>query len=119
MQDQPLRSALTGFASPASSGLVTRPHDVEHLFYVAVMAERVEHWFNRRYKDSRLDVYLLRTETGWQVVGRKGGAEGEQVTHYFDHEDDARNMLRQMLATAPPGMSDWAEMTQVTKHRPR
>jgi hypothetical protein len=28
------------------------------------MAERVEHWFNRRYHSGRRDVYLLRTETG-------------------------------------------------------
>jgi len=28
------------------------------------MAERVEHWFNRRYKDARRDIYLIRTETG-------------------------------------------------------
>jgi hypothetical protein len=77
------------------------------------MAERVEHWFNRRYKDARLDVYLLRTETG-----RKGGSDGEQVTHCFDREDNARVMLQRMLDTAPPGMSNWAEMMQVTKRRP-
>ena len=54
------------------------------------MAERVEHWFNRRYGGGRRDVYLLRTETGWQVVGRLGGSDGQQVTHYFDRENDAR-----------------------------
>jgi hypothetical protein len=45
--------------------------------------ERVEHWFNRRYGVRRRDVYLIRTETGWQVLGREGGAEGREVTHYF------------------------------------
>ena len=57
------------------------------------MAERVEHWFNRRYGMSRRDVFLLRTETGWQVLGRQGGADGQEVAHYFDREDDARAML--------------------------
>jgi hypothetical protein len=52
------------------------------------MAERVEHWFNRRYHSGRRDVYLLRTETGWQVVGRRGGSDGQQATHYFDREDE-------------------------------
>jgi hypothetical protein len=81
------------------------------------MAERVEHWFNRRYQAARRDVYLLRTETGWQVIGRKGGADGEQVTHYFDREDDARLMLQRMLAAVPPELSNWAEM-KVFKDRP-
>ncbi|MFI7598994.1 hypothetical protein [Actinoplanes sp. NPDC049681] len=42
------------------------------------MAQPVEHWFNRRYGMNRRDVYLLRTETGWQVLGRKGGADGTE-----------------------------------------
>jgi hypothetical protein len=39
-------------------------------------------------------VYLIRTETGWQVVGRVGGSDGRQVTHYFDREADARTVLQ-------------------------
>ena len=76
------------------------------------MAERVEHWFNRRYGVRPRDVFLLRTETGWQVVGRQGGADGQEVTHYFDREDDARTMLQRMLDTAPPELSNWAKMSQ-------
>ncbi len=75
------------------------------------MADRVEHWFNRRYHSGRRDVYLLRTETGWQVVGRLGGADGQQVTHYFDREDEARQMLRRMLDSVPAELSTWAKMT--------
>ena len=75
------------------------------------MAERVEHWFNRRYGVSRRDVCLLRTETGWQVVGRRGGADGQEVAHYFDHEDNARAMLRRMLDAVPAELSDWAKMS--------
>jgi hypothetical protein len=75
------------------------------------MAERVEHWFNRRYGHSRRDVYLIRTETGWQVVGRQGGDETKEVAHYFDREDDARVMLRRMLNTVPPEYANWAQMT--------
>ncbi len=74
------------------------------------MQERVEHWFNRRYGPSRRDVYLLRTETGWQVLGRRGGADGTEVTRYLDREDDARAMLRRMLETVPPELSNWAQM---------
>jgi hypothetical protein len=77
------------------------------------VAEGVEHWFNRRYKDSRRDVYLLRAETGWQVVNRKGGADGEQITHYFDREDQERAMLVAM----PLELSDCAEM-KIFKHGP-
>jgi hypothetical protein len=75
------------------------------------MAERVEHWFNRRYGVGRRDVYLLRTETGWQVLGRRGGADGQEVVHYFDHETDARAMLQRMLDSVPPELSNWAKMT--------
>ena len=79
------------------------------------MAERVEHWFNRRYGMARRDVFLLRTETGWQVLGRIGGSDGQEVTHYFDREDDARRMVQRMLATAPAEQSDWAKMTQIKR----
>jgi hypothetical protein len=75
------------------------------------VAERVEHWFNRRYGLSRRDVFLLRTETGWQVLGRQGGADGEEVAHYFDREDEARRMLQRMLDTVPPELANWAKMT--------
>jgi hypothetical protein len=75
------------------------------------MAERVEHWFNRRYGVGRRDVYLLRTETGWQVRGRRGGADGAEVAHYFDDEQDARAMLQRMLDTVPSELSNWAKMT--------
>jgi hypothetical protein len=74
------------------------------------MAERVEHWFNRRYGVGRRDVFLIRTETGWQVLGREGGAEGPEVTHYFDDEGDARRMLQRLLDTVAPELSNWAKM---------
>jgi hypothetical protein len=76
------------------------------------MAERVEHWFNRRYGGSRRDVFLIRTETGWQVLGRKGASDGQEVAHYFDTEEDARVMLRRMLNTVPPEFAKWAKMPQ-------
>jgi hypothetical protein len=75
------------------------------------MAERVEHHFNRRYGLNRRDVFLIRTESGWQVLGREGGAEGREVTHYFDDEAEARRMLHRMLAAVPPELSSWAKMT--------
>jgi hypothetical protein len=51
---------------------------------------------------ARLDVHLLRTESGWQVLGRRGGDDGQKVTHDFDRENDARRMLQSMLDTALP-----------------
>jgi hypothetical protein len=75
------------------------------------MAQRVEHWFNRRYGVGRRDVYLLRTESGWQVLGRRGGSDGVEVAHYFDYEDDARAMLRRMRESVPPELSNWAKMS--------
>ena len=79
------------------------------------MAERVEHWFNRRYGMARRDVYLLRTPSGWQVLGREGGSDGREVTHYFDDESDARRMVKAMRDAVPPQTSDWVLMGQ----RPR
>jgi hypothetical protein len=79
------------------------------------MGERVEHWFNRRYGASRRDVFLLRTPTGWQVLGRQGGADGLEVAHYFDDEDAARAMLQRMLAAVPPELSNWAKMSQIKR----
>ena len=66
------------------------------------MAVRVEHWFNRRYGANRRDVFLLRTETGWQVLGRQGGADGLEVAHYFDDEDDAGAMLQHIRSAYDP-----------------
>jgi hypothetical protein len=64
-------------------------------------------------------VYLIRTETGWQVLGRVGGADGRQVTHYFEVEDHARTMLRRMRDAVPPELSNWAEMTAYKDPRRR
>jgi hypothetical protein len=60
-------------------------------------------------------VFLIRTPTGWQVLGRQGGADGPEVAHYFDDEDAARAMLQRMLAAVPPELSDWAKMSQVKR----
>ncbi|GAA2617183.1 hypothetical protein [Paractinoplanes durhamensis] len=76
------------------------------------MAERVEHWFNRRYGRARRDVYLLRTPTDWQVLGREGGSEGREVAHYFDDEADARTMVQAMLDSVEPQLSNWALISQ-------
>jgi hypothetical protein len=80
------------------------------------MAQRVEHHFNRRYGLNRRDVFLIRTETGWQVHGREGGADGREVTHYFAEEADARRMLRRMLDAVPPELSNWAKMSPTRPH---
>lgn len=74
-------------------------------------AERVEHWFNLRYGLNRRDLFLLRLPTGWQVLGRIGGADGHEVTHYFDDESDARAMLKRMRDLTPPGMDNWVQQT--------
>jgi hypothetical protein len=76
------------------------------------VAERVEPRFNRRYGTGRRDVYLLRTESGWQVLGRVCGADGQEVTHYLDDEDQARAMLQRMLDTVPAEESNWVKISQ-------
>jgi hypothetical protein len=81
------------------------------------MAEQVEHWFNRRYGANRRDAYLIRTDTGWQVLGRLGGADGPTVTHYFDQEAEARLMLQRMRDTVPHGLGDWVRIT-ASQRRP-
>ncbi|SNY53711.1 hypothetical protein SAMN05421748_114147 [Paractinoplanes atraurantiacus] len=73
---------------------------------------RVEHWFNRSYRAGRRDVYLLRTPTGWQVVGREGGSGGREVTYYFDDEAEARRMVQAMKDAVPAHLGNWALMPQ-------
>jgi hypothetical protein len=75
------------------------------------MQGHVEHWFNRRWHQGRRDIWLNRTPTGWQVVGRIGGDSGTEVTHYFDDEADARAMLQRMIDTTPAESANWAKMT--------
>jgi hypothetical protein len=75
------------------------------------MAEHVEHWFNRKWGRARRDVFLIRTPSGWQVVGRQGGADGQEVAHYFDDEDQARAMLQRMMDAVPPELANWAKMS--------
>ncbi|MGK5681324.1 hypothetical protein [Actinoplanes sp. URMC 104] len=74
------------------------------------MAEPVEHHSNRRYGANRRDIYLLRTATGWQVIGRTGGSDGQEVSHYFDDEKSAREMVKRMRQTVPPHLADWSLM---------
>ncbi|WP_250002111.1 hypothetical protein [Actinoplanes sp. M2I2] len=79
------------------------------------MVDRVEHWFNRKYRDGRRDIYLDRTRTGWQVVGRIGGADGTHIIHDFGTESDARTMLERMRESAPDGENGWALMPKPPK----
>jgi hypothetical protein len=73
-------------------------------------AELVEHWFNRRWRVGRRDVYLTRDDNGWHVKARRGGWDGIEVVHDFTSEADAHAMLLRALETAPPGEDDWARM---------
>jgi hypothetical protein len=40
---------------------------------------------------------------------------GDDHRRYFDHEDDARAMLRRMLNTVPPKLSDSAKVTAIRR----
>jgi len=53
----------------------------------------------------------MRTDTGWQVLGREDDTDGRAVT-YLDDETTARATLRRMLDTAPPELSHRARITQ-------
>ena len=61
----------------------------------------VEHWFNRRYRAARRDIYLHRDAFGWYVRGRHGGADGTEVTHTFTTEAEARVMVDRLKAAVP------------------
>ncbi|MBM2623421.1 hypothetical protein JIG36_48795 [Actinoplanes sp. LDG1-06] len=80
------------------------------------MVERIAHYFNRRYRGARRDVYLNRTEAGWQVIGRIGGDGGDEAVFHYDDEQSARGMVDRMLKTASPGEDDWALMPQRPAH---
>ena len=72
--------------------------------------ELLEHWFNRRWRVGRRDVYLTRDDRGWHVRARRGGPDGVEVVHHFTDEADAHAMLLRLLETAPPEESNWAKM---------
>ena len=76
------------------------------------MAKTVEHWFNRRWGMARRDVYLLRTETGWQVLGREGGTNGREVAYYFDREEEARGMVEALKQHVPSQFANWAKVSE-------
>jgi hypothetical protein len=48
-----------------------------------VGTELVEHWFIRRWRVGRLDVYLTGDDHGWHVKSRRGGWDGGEVVHDF------------------------------------
>lgn len=83
------------------------------------MAAPVEHWSNKRYGISRRDIFLLRTPTGWQVVGRIGGSSDREVTHYFDDESEARLMVQAMRDRVPGQLATWALMPHTPPRPPR
>ena len=62
--------------------------------------------------------YLLRADNGWQVLGRLGGSGGQEVTHYFDDERDARAMVKRMRDATPLGFSNWIKLSQSTGRYP-
>jgi hypothetical protein len=68
------------------------------------------HWFNRRYRTLRRDIYLRHDAFGW-VRARRGGAEGVEVTHPFTDESALRAMVDRLKAATPPEESDWAQMS--------
>ncbi|MFI5893785.1 hypothetical protein ACIA5D_27160 [Actinoplanes sp. NPDC051513] len=76
------------------------------------MAKQVEHWNNRQWGMARRDVYLLRTETGWQVRGRQGGDDRREVVYDFAHEEDARAMVDALKQKVPPQLANWALVTE-------
>jgi hypothetical protein len=75
------------------------------------MTGHVEHWFNRLWGHGRRDVFLNRTPTGWQVVGREGGSEGREVVHYFDNEATAHATVEWMKETVPPQLANFKLMS--------
>jgi hypothetical protein len=81
-------------------------------------AELVEHWFNRRWRVGRRDVYLTRDDSGWHVKARRGGWDGVEVVRDFTSEADAHAMVLRALETAPPGEDDWARMPQTAVANP-
>jgi hypothetical protein len=80
------------------------------MFYRVAVDDIVEHWFNRRYRTLRRDIYLRHDAFGWYVRARRGGADGTEVTHTFADEHDARSMVDRLKAVTPPEESDWALM---------
>ena len=76
------------------------------------MVEKVEHWFNSRSDLGRRDIYLLRTENGWQVLGRLGGFGGHEVTYQLADERDARAMVKRMRDATPLRFSSWIKLSQ-------
>jgi hypothetical protein len=60
--------------------------------------ELVAHWFNRRWRVGRRDVFLMHDQSGAEVV------------HDFTDEADAQTMVLRLLETGPPEESDRGRM---------
>jgi hypothetical protein len=65
--------------------------------------ELVEHWFNRRWRAGRRDVYLTCDERGWHVHARRGGPGGVEVVHHFTDQADACCACSKLRRRNPTG----------------
>ncbi|WP_328533121.1 hypothetical protein OG836_24480 [Micromonospora zamorensis] len=61
--------------------------------------EARDRWWNGVWgRIGRRDIWLLSDGDRWVVRGRLGGDEGHEVTHHFDNEDRARDLIKHMMA---------------------
>lgn len=65
---------------------------------------------SRRYRAARRDIYLRHDVAGWHVRARRGGSEGNEVTHHFTDEAGARAMVERLKAYVSDGEGNWALM---------
>jgi hypothetical protein len=74
-----------------------------------VCVEQVEHWWNGQWGWARLDIYLERVGSRWQVRALERLGETQELTYSDLTAAQARAYVQHLLRTAPP-VGEWRDI---------
>jgi hypothetical protein len=70
------------------------------------MEKRRHYWNGRWGRLARRDILVFEDGGQWRVEVRTGGADGRSRWHEFDQEDEALDLVRDLIA----GADEWREL---------